>query len=165
MRPLPILIGCLLLSACTKDSPAAAAPPPPEEAKPKADAPSKSPDTDEYHVALAARGPYQAGVAASAPLTVTAKNGFHVNPEYPMAFKPEGHQAVQFPAERLKLTWGDKKPCPTNAEDACEVEVLLPVTPAQTGNAVVAGVVAFSVCNPERCLIQKIPVSVAIEVQ
>lgn len=159
MKTLPVLALCLALNACTKEP---AAPPAPT---PASSAEAKSPTTDQYAVALVPRAPYAAGQPASAVITIAAKSGFHVNPEYPMAFKPQGHAGVQFAEERLKLTWGPKTPCAAKAEDACAVEVPLSMTPQKAGPAVVAGVVAFSVCNPEHCLIEKVPLSLAIDVQ
>ena len=116
-------------------------------------------------MALVARGPYSANQAATAVVSVAAKAGYHVNPEYPMVFKPEGQSGVQFAQERLKLTWGPKTPCADKPEEACAVEVPIALTPEKAGPAVVAGVVAFSVCNPQHCLIEKLPLSLAIDVK
>jgi hypothetical protein len=161
MKTLPVLLPLVvLICACTKDP--APPPVPPAEQKP---ATEKKPDTDQYNVALVARGPYAAGQAASAIFTVAAKPGYHVNPEYPMVFKPQGHSGVQFAEERLKLTWGQKTPCAEKPEDACAVEVPIALTPEKAGPAVVAGLVAFSVCNPQHCLIEKLPLSLSIDVK
>lgn len=161
MKTLPLVALAFALTACTKDPvPAAAAP---AVSTPQPD--PKRPLGEEYAVALVARAPYTAGQEASAVITIAAKNGFHVNPEYPMVFKPQGHVGVQFAQERLKLTWGPKTPCPEKAEDACAVEVPVALTPEKAGPATVAGLVAFSVCNPEHCLIQKVPLTLAIDVK
>lgn len=160
MKTLPVLVLALALTACTRDP----APPPP--ASPEKKVPeAKLPVTEQYAVALAAHAPYVAGKEASALLTIEAKGGFHVNPEYPMVFKPQGHSGVQFAEERLKLSWGPKRPCAAKAEDACAVEVPIALTPEKAGPAVVSGLVAFSVCNPEHCLIEKIPLTLNIDVQ
>ncbi|MDP2269926.1 MAG: hypothetical protein Q8N23_18080 [Archangium sp.] len=143
----------LALAACTKD------PAPAPKAEKKAD------DAPAYELNLAASGPWAAGQASNAAVTVTAKPGFHVNPEYPVTFKPEGSEAVKFEGERVALTPGTRTPCADKAEDACKVEFPLPVTPEKPGPAKVAGIVAFSVCSADKCLIEKVPVTLAISVQ
>ena len=160
MKTLPVLALALAFTGCTKDP---VAPPPAPPASPKEA--TKSPTAEQYAVALVPRAPYAAGQEATAVITIAAKNGFHVNPEYPMVFKPQGQVGVRFAEERLKLTWGAKTPCPAKAEDACAVEVPVALTPEKAGPATVAGLVAFSVCNPEHCLIEKIPLTLAIDVQ
>ncbi len=141
----------LALAACTRD-PAPA---------PKAE---KTDDAPAYELNLAASGPWAAGKESNAAVTVTAKPGFHVNPEYPVTFKHEGSEAVKFTSERVALTPGTKTPCADKAEDACKVEFPLAVTPEKTGPAKVAGIVAFSVCSADKCLIEKVPVTLAISV-
>lgn len=160
MKTLPVLLLVVAFSSCTKDpAPVAAVSPKPAAEK------AKGPDGAEYTVALVPRAPYAAGKEAGAAITVAAKPGYHVNPEYPMVFKPEGHVGVRFAEERLRLTGGTKTPCAEKAEDACAVEVPIALTPEKAGPATVAGIVAFSVCNPQHCLIEKVPLSLAIEVQ
>ncbi len=148
MKTLPVL-ACLALAACTKE--------------PAKSAPAEA--ANNYTVNIAAHAPYAAGQEASALITVTAAPGLHVNPEYPVAFKPEGSEAVKFGDERVRLTAGTKTPCADKAEDACRVEFPLPLTPEKAGAAKVAGVLAFSVCSPEKCLIEKVPLTLAIAVE
>lgn len=113
---------------------------------------------------LTARGPWTVGAESSAALTVKATSGFHVNPEYPVTFKPEGFEAVKFDGERVQLSPGTRTPCAEKAEDACTVEFPLPVTPEKAGAGKVAGVFAFSVCSAQKCLIEKVPLTLAITV-
>lgn len=153
IRQLSLL--ALALAACTKD-PAPASKP---EKKPVAQ------EGPAYELNIAASGPWAAGKESNAAVTVTAKPGFHVNPEYPVTFKPEGFEAVKFASERVALTPGTKTPCADKAEDACKVEFPLPVTPEKAGPAKVAGIVAFSVCSADKCLIEKVPVTLAIAVE
>ena len=149
MKTLPVLALLLAVTACTKD----------------ATPPEKAPDGAEYAVSLSPKAPYAAGKEALVTLNVAAKQGYHVNPDYPMAFKPQGHSGVQFAEPNLKLSWGPKTPCAEKPEDACAVEVPIALTPEKAGPAVVAGVVAFSVCNPEHCRIEKLALSLPIDVQ
>lgn len=153
MKTLPVLALLLVAPACTKD------PAPPQKAA------EKTPEGTEYAVSLAPRAPYAAGKEATVVLNVAAKQGYHVNPDYPMAFKPQGHSGVAFAEPSLKLTWGPKTPCAEKPEDACAVEVPIALTPEKAGPAVVAGMVSFSVCNPQNCRIEKLALTLPIEVQ
>lgn len=148
----------LVLAACTRDpAPVAPVGPKTAEVKPAADA--------AFELGIAATGAWTAGKESSAAVTVTAKPGFHVNPEYPVSFRPEGSESVKFSGERVPLTAGTRTPCAEKAEDACKVEFPLPATPEKAGPAKLAGVVAFSVCSADKCLIEKVPVSLAIAVE
>jgi hypothetical protein len=155
-----ILIPLLVLAACTKEAAPAPAPAPAPTAEKKA-----APAADNYALSIEARAPYTAGKEALAAITVSAKNGFHVNPDYPVAFKPEGFEAVKFAEERVRLQPGQKTPCAEKAEDACTVEFPLALTPEKAGPAKVAGVLAFSVCSADKCLIEKVPLSLALTVE
>jgi hypothetical protein len=153
------LAALVAAASCKKD------PGPPSAAPAPSPGSEKKPGPDTYAVSLKAQGPYSAGKPASVSFSVAAKAGYHVNPEYPMVFKPQGHQGVVFAEERVKLAWGATTPCPGRPDEACEVELPIAVTPEKAGPAVVAGLVAFSVCNPQHCQIEKLPVSVSIDVQ
>jgi hypothetical protein len=157
MKTLPLL-GLLTLAACTKDAP----PRPPAAPAPAPTLGESS--SDSYSVSLNPRAPYATGKEASAVITVNAKTGFHVNPDYPAAFKVVGSEKVRFEQEHIKLTAGTKTPCADKAEDSCTVEFPLVMTPEQGGAAKIAGVVSFSVCSPDKCLIQKVPLTLPIVV-
>lgn len=155
---LAVLVGII---GCKKDP----EPPVAVASAPLSEKTAKKPDTDTYSVSLSAQGPYAVGKPASVTFNVAAKAGYHVNPEYPMVFKPQGHQGVTFSEERFKLTWGATTPCAGSPNEACAVQLPIALTPEKPGTAVVAGLVAFSVCNPQHCQIEKLPLSVSIEVQ
>lgn len=156
-------LAALVLAGCTKES-APAAPPPAAAPAPVVEKKPAPTEEKNYEVSLSSPA-LKAGQESSASvITVTATNGFHVNPEYPVSFRPEGSEAVKFSGERVALTAGTKTPCAAKAEDACKVEFPLPLTPETAGPAKVAGVVAFSVCSEDKCLIEKVPLSLAIKV-
>lgn len=150
------LLGALALSACTKDEVA------PKPTQPQAKPSGPSAEAPEYAVSLSAPGAVKAGEAAAATFTITAKGTFHVNADYPLAFIPGGADNARFEGERVKLSAGEKTPCAAHAEDACAVQVPLPFTAERAGAGQVAGTLAFSVCDPERCLIQKVPLTAPI---
>jgi hypothetical protein len=152
-------LAALVLASCARESAPPAAPPP---APPAAQKPE--PREQHYEVSLASPALKAGQESSAATITVTAKDGFHVNPEYPVSFRPEGSEAVKFSGERVPLTPSTKTPCEAKAEDACKVEFPLPLTPEKAGPAKVAGIVAFSVCSEDKCLIEKVPLSLAIKV-
>lgn len=157
------LLALSLAAACTKDQ----APPPKPATTPTAAAAPAQPagpsaDAAEYAVTLSPPTTVKAGTEAAASFAITAKGTFHVNPDYPLAFTPDGAQNVRFAGDKVKLAFGDKTPCAAKAEDACQVAVPLAFIAEQAGPAKVSGTLAFSVCDPERCLIQKVPLAVAV---
>lgn len=154
-----LLTSLLALAACTKDTPKPAEAPP---TKPAATAPTEG---DNYAIGVAAKGPYAAGKDGTVAITVTAKNGFHVNPEYPVAFKPEGFEALKFAEEKLKLGTGTRTPCADKAEDACVAEFPVAFVCEKAGAAKFAGTLNFSVCSADKCLIEKVPVTLALSAE
>lgn len=147
----------LLLAGCTKES----APATPPAAPP----PEKKTEEKNYELSMTSPALKAGQESSAATITVTAISGFHVNPDYPVSFRPEGSEAVKFSGERVALTPGTKTPCAAKAEDACKVEFPLPLTPEKAGAAKVAGIVAFSVCSEDKCLIEKVPLSLALKVE
>ena len=104
-------------------------------------------------------GAQSPGLAA---VKIEARAGFHVNPDYPVAFKPTAAPgAVRFTRERLPLSDGRATPCTDKAEDACAMEFDLSYPPEE-GASSLQGVVAFSVCSADKCLIEKVPLTLAL---
>ncbi len=152
MRTELLLVGVLALGACKKEE---AAPPKPLPMP----VPSKveAPPSDEkpYNVMLDFAPPLNAGKEATAIVTITARDGFHVNPDYPLSFKPAANEMFGITGDRMPLTATDKTPCKEKADDNCEVKVPLKLTPKQAGVANFEGVLSFSVCSEEKCLTPK----------
>lgn len=144
----------LALAACTKDQ-TLASPPPPKTievlAAPKGDTPRI--DTKEYTVSLNAR-------ANGGEIIITAKPPLHLNSEYPAAFRPEAGGA-KFSSEKISLTPDLRKPCAATPEDTCEASAPL-VWEGGSGSQV-AGTVQFSVCEPDKCLIEKARLAATVQ--
>ena len=159
-----LMIAALALAACTKDSrpPSAEVQAPAAAPAPEAGDPA---DSDEYSVSLAPRADYAVGQPADATIRIAAKSGFHVNPDYPVAFKPSASEGVRFAGERVRLENGQKTPCEAKAEDSCRVDFALPFTTDTAGTAKAAGVLAFSVCSDDKCLIKKVPLTAMLTVK
>jgi hypothetical protein len=148
--------GTLAHAAC---SPAAAAPLP---------APAgASAQGDTYEVALVPPAAAKPGAGATARVVVKAKGPYHVNRDYPMAFRPDAAAStVTFAGEKVPLGQGaERTACKDFPAESCAVSVPLAFTPKAAGEAKLVGVVAFSVCNPDRCLIEKVPVAASVLVK
>ncbi len=145
MRALDVgaaIVAAVALSACEKSKVAVVSPAP----KP-------------FEVTLVAKGSYTANQPGVAHVHFAARNGFHVNPEYPAKFTFAKDSSVTFAAASVPLLdVMEKRPCADHAEETCEATAPISFTIGAAGPLKVAGVVALSVCNPERCLIEKVPV-------
>ncbi|HVO21062.1 MAG TPA: hypothetical protein VMU15_17505 [Anaeromyxobacter sp.] len=95
-------------------------------------------------------------------LRVEARAGFHVNLEYPMAFSPSPSATARFQGTRVPLRPARTAACPGDGKEVCSATLELPYLPPPAGAARVAGTLAFSVCSAERCLIQKVPLSLEV---
>ena len=105
----------------------------------------------------------KAGQAATARVVIAATGAFHVNKDYPLAFRPEPGSVAAFGAGRIPLgERAERTPCAAHPEEDCRVAAPLLFTLAARGEATLAGTVAFSVCNPEICLIEKVPLTMAV---
>lgn len=160
-----LLVSLLSLAGCAKETPPPPSPKPAEAAKPAAEVKPAPMESETYALAISPAGAWRAGAEGSAKITVTAKPPLHVNPEYPVAFKPDGAEAVKFAGDRVPLTATAKTPCADKAEDTCAAEFPLAVTPERAGAAKVAGVLSFSVCSADKCLIEKVPMTLAVTVE
>ncbi|HXS17840.1 MAG TPA: hypothetical protein VN764_11660 [Polyangiaceae bacterium] len=114
------------------------------------------PSYDEDAFTLTLTGPSAAKVGEPVKLLVTlsAKNGFKVNAEYPVKFRP---------VTAAGLLWAKE----TVGKDDGQVEkskVVLPVELklSQPGKFELAGKLSFSVCTEDRCLIEKRDLGVSI---
>lgn len=150
-----MLVGGVVLVGCTKD----------KAAEPPVAVVEKTPDAQPFAASLAPHETYTSGMPGVAVASVVAREGFHVNPDYPVAFKPAAESTVKFGGERVPLDDGRKKPCAAKAEDACQVDFDLPFIAGEPGSNSVRGVLAFSVCSADKCLIEKVPLTLAIDVR
>jgi len=168
-------VGVLLLSlsACKNQAPpapeasaeAAATPPGPAPATASAATPAAAdpapaaPAASKYNEAafdleLKPKGDYAAGKAAEADIVLNAKAPFHVNQQYPYKFKLKEAPGVTYPNMVV-------------AKDAVKLEparATLPVAfTAEAGKHTVSGLLSFSVCTDDKCVIEKRELALEIE--
>jgi hypothetical protein len=133
-------------------------------ATPQPSAPSRV-DRDDYVATLSPTAEYRKGAPATFGLELTTRRGLHVNREYPTRFMPAGPPEVHFAAERFDIGKGLTLESCQHGEDACMVRGTIPFRPERTGPATVGGVLAVSLCDQERCLIEKIALALPIVVR
>jgi hypothetical protein len=126
-------------------------------------APGPRAESDTYEVALEPPATARAGEPATARVVVKARGPYHVNREYPTSFRPDATATAAFEGERIALGEGaERTPCADHPAEACTIASPLRFTPRAPGPARLAGTVAFSVCNPDRCLIEKVALAATV---
>jgi invasion protein IalB len=155
-----VAVASLVGAACARGSSAEA---PAQATPPDARAGSRA-EGEAWTVALDASGECRAGRPCSARLRIAAKAGYHVNLDYPTLFRPAGSAGIDFAADRVPIGAAlTRLPCADLLEQACEVSAPVPFVARANGPVRVAGTLAFSVCNPERCLIERVPLALALD--
>jgi hypothetical protein len=122
---------------------------------------------DEFAVSASVEGPLSAGSEAAFLTRVEARKGFHINAEYPVSFRPNtGSEGIKFNRERYPLQeLAERIPCAKEPKDSCELRARVPFTATSPGDHRVGGILAFSVCSEEKCLIEKAPIEVQVTVR
>jgi hypothetical protein len=129
----------------------------PKEKGPSAEGP-------EWRVVARAKGPAVKGAPAKLEVELTSRGGFHVNEEYPLYFRPAPSEAVTFAKPRFDRGDGlAYERCSAEGKEACTATLPVTFQPKAPGKVLVEGTLAFSVCNPDRCLIEKVNLSVPID--
>jgi hypothetical protein len=117
-----------------------------------------------FAVSLQVGEPVAVGQPGELVIRIEAKQGFKVNQEYPHSFRPQPTEGVRFAEERYRLS-GSKEQvaCPKSAEDTCTLVERIEVEPTAQGSHRISGQLSFSVCDAERCLIEKRELSGQLE--
>jgi hypothetical protein len=108
------------------------------------------------------------GEEAALEVTLEARGTFHVNAEYPSSFRvADAPAGLRYPRAKIDRASGLRaEPCADRAGDrkgqACRVRVTVPFVAEAAGTHAVGGVLAFSVCDKERCLIEKIALAAPV---
>ena len=138
-----------------------------EKPAPSADAPAAKPVSGQavqgaevsevpFSIWLQSVSPISAGSAGTVEAVLVAKPPYHCNAEYPHKFKlaaaPAGLSYPETTVKGMKVT--------------AERSVLpIPVRAQSPGKAKVSGTLSFSVCDDERCLVEKRDLSLELEVK
>lgn len=123
-------------------------------------------EKDPYVASLAAPGEPRAGVPATVTLTLVVRNGFHMNADYPTSFKVTEGGSVTYPRARTDQDTGlTVQACADNRDVNCGARAAVPYIAPAAGTHTVSGLFAFSVCNDEQCLIEKVTLAVPVTVR
>ena len=143
-----LALGLFAAVSCSKEQPASAA---------------VAVKSAPYQVGLSAKGAYVAGEPASAVVSIVARDGFHVNPDYPVKFTASNEATVRFATPSVSLLDSlERVPCEGHADETCCARAPISFSVGEAGAASVAGTLAFSVCNADQCLIEKVPLSLQL---
>lgn len=110
---------------------------------------------DSFSLSISAPSPVRAGQTAAASIVLNAKQPYHCNDKYPYKMTldaPSG--GVSYPEAVVRsMSIGAERSTMSVA-----------FTPSQQGKATVSGTLSFSVCTADKCLIEKRPLSVTVDV-
>lgn len=109
-----------------------------------------------FAITAAAQGAVAVGTAGRAEVTLEGRNGYHVNQEYPIQLTlrpPAGVEVAKTTLAREDATTFE------------EARAVFPVafTPRAAGHHELTGELSFSVCNPQNCLMERRPVTIAVD--
>lgn len=110
-----------------------------------------------FSLAIKPVGEVAKGAQASAEIELEAKAPFHINDKYPYKIKLADADGVSFPE---KIVGRDK----AKVE---HMKLVMPVAFSATaqGKRRIAGVFHFSVCTEDKCLIEKRPLALEVDVK
>jgi hypothetical protein len=151
-----VIALCAPMLGCSKSEAATSRPSTAESAPIAATAKA---DTDNFTAELKAGGAYKAGAEAAVEVFLTPKGGYHTNAQYPYKFKladpaPDG---VTFP-----------KPVLVRGDGSFEEKkgyFKVPFVAAKPGKVTIAGTLSLSVCSDANCIMDKVPLEVAVDVK
>jgi hypothetical protein len=110
---------------------------------------------ESYDTWLETTGAYESGVAASVVVMLSAKAPFKCNTQYPYKLSLDAASGVTYPSTIARGMQVDGK----------HASMVVPFTPTHPGSSLVGGILSFSTCTLEQCLVEKARVSVAIDVR
>ncbi len=100
---------------------------------------------------------------ATLTIKATTRIGFHVNEDYPNRFIAD--TGGDFEQQRFELGNGlTLTRCDEDGTRQCAVTVRAKFTPRGSGPMLLGGVLSLGTCDKERCLIDKIPVLIQVDV-
>lgn len=106
---------------------------------------------------------------AALAVEVHTRAGFHLNAEYPHRFTPTVglDPSVAYGEASPQAAPLELAPCEGAPGASCALRLVVPfsVRAAAAGGHTVGGELAFGACDAERCLIEKLPIAVAIAVE
>jgi hypothetical protein len=114
-----------------------------------------SQSSDAFLLTISASSPVKAGQTSQASVILTARDPYHCNPKYPYKFALNAPSAgVSYPSNPVRgMSVTEKR-----------ANMAVPFSAADKGHATVSGTLSFSICTEDKCLIEKRPLSVSVDV-
>lgn len=134
----------------------------------------------EYVVGIAGPSQTAAGAPSAFAVTVRVRGDFHLNHDYPSNFRVAAAGGLRYPREKVDRASGIVlEPCGAGAppkdgagseattpkSEWCSARLFVPFVAEAAGAHSVGGTLAFSVCDDERCLIEKVAVALPVAVK
>lgn len=109
-----------------------------------------------YSAYMSGAGKYKAGEPGVVTAVVNALGEYKVNKEYPYKFTLNAAPSGVSYGETVvrNVARGEKR-----------ASISIPFTPSSAGTATISGTYSLSVCTAEKCLIEKVPLSVTVKVE
>ncbi len=136
-----------------KPGPAVAPAPKAEERKVKTVRGSSASGTG-FAVSIQAKSPVRSGESSTATVVLSSKDPFKCNDKYPYKMALSAPSGVSFASQTVRGASIGKK----------TTTLGIPFTAGPKGKGTIAGTFSFSVCTDDKCLIEKRPLSVTIDV-
>jgi hypothetical protein len=116
-------------------------------------------DNEQYLVELKPAASYKAGQEGTLEIAIAAKGDFKINEKYPLKFKASEPTdgSVKFSKAVLKREDG--------TFETKKGSLKVAFTPSKSGKTNVTGVLSFSVCNEQQCLMDKVELETSVDVQ
>lgn len=111
-------------------------------------------DEDAFVLSLAGPSQVKVGQPVQLVVTLTAKNGFKVNDEYPVKFRLNPTQGLTLTKDTVGKEDGQL--------EKTKIQIPVELKADQAGSYQVTGKFSFSVCTDDRCLIEKRDLSAAL---
>ncbi len=109
---------------------------------------------DGFAVSIQAQSPVRSGEGSTATVVLSCKAPFKCNQKYPYKMALDAPAGVSYASQTIRsANVGEKS-----------TTLGVPFTAAGKGKATVGGTFSFSVCTDDKCLIEKRPLAVSIDV-
>jgi hypothetical protein len=116
-------------------------------------------ETSDYTAEITAAGVYKAGSEGNVVVSVVAKGTYHINPQYPYKFKVivPAADGLTYPKPTLQRSDGKFEETRGTFQ--------LPFVAAKAGKTTIGGTLHLSVCSAANCVVDKVPLEVAVDIK
>lgn len=107
-----------------------------------------------FAVSIQAPSPVRSGESGTATVVLSSKDPFHCNDKYPYKMALDAPSGVSYAPQTVRGASISEK----------TTTLGVPFTAGAKGKGTIAGTFSFSVCTADKCLIEKRPLSVSIDI-